>query len=170
MVGQELQPQVAVFGLELGDIFRRQHAERGKRHIQQVAVLVLAVFQATFQCSGFLLHMEGLIIQVNIPAVRKAESQRVLIVLAKIHQSVHFLGGHVAGVQGGPGGILHLGTSGADPVIRPDAAQHFGGDLCPAAPRGNHELDPGFLHGAQGIDVFFGHARLPMGAQGAVNI
>lgn len=66
MVGQELQPQVAVFGLEFGDIFRRQHAERGKRHIQQVAVLVLAVFQATFQCSGFLLHMEGLIIQVNM--------------------------------------------------------------------------------------------------------
>ena len=90
-----MQRQVAVFGLELGDIFRRQHAERGKRHIQKVAVLVLAVFQATFQCSGFLLHMEGLIIQVNIPAVRKAESQRVRIVLAKIHQSVHFLGGHV---------------------------------------------------------------------------
>ena len=79
-------------------------------------------------------------------------------------------GGSAGGHNGLKNSILHLGTGGADPVIRPDAAQHFGGDLCPAAPRGNHELDPGFLHGAQGIDVFFGHARLPMGAQGAVNI
>ena len=86
----------------------------------------------------------SLIIQVNIPAVRKAESQRVLIVLAKIHQSVHFLGGHVAGVQGGPGGILHLGTGGADPVIRPMPRSILAGISARQRPVAITSLTPAF--------------------------
>ncbi len=72
MVGQELQPQVSrnlAWNLAISSAASMPNA---KTAYQQVAVLVLAVFQATFQCSGFLLHMEGLIIPgKNIPAVQK---------------------------------------------------------------------------------------------------
>ena len=114
------------------------------------------------------LHSFGL--YIYIIAVIKGKCQRIFIVFAPVHQSVHFFGGHGVGIQALPQPGFHLRTVGTDKIIRLHTAQQLRGQRPAAAPRGHSQLYACRLHGVQGIGHRAGDSLLPGRANRAVKI
>ena len=150
----EVKAEVAVLFVEPLQRPLGEEAERRVGHIDEVAVLVFAVH--TVQPDAVHLGVaaaERLILAVSIVCVPEIELQRVVVILAKIHQRVHLLVGH--GMLGDDGAVsVHdAGTVAGDGVVEPDAAQlAFPVDGRPRPAGAQHELSPGGLKLLHGLD------------------
>ena len=133
-------------------------------------VLILAVHDVQRQIFLPLAAGELLIAEVGVVRVVVGKVQRQVVILKKIHQRVHFLGGQA--VQGQVCALVvhQLRTARADPVVGPDAAQQALAHADAPAARGNRDLDAGLLHGADGLGVFLRHTLTAAGPQRAVYI
>ena len=131
---------------------RRADHKGGVGHIDQVAVLVLAV-QAG---KAGALHLvvpaaEVLIAAVGVVGVPEVELQKIVVVLAEIHQGVHLLRDEGALVDRRAGAVHHIGPVAGDGVIKADVSQLAGGlDGRPGPPGAEDEFAPGGLHLADG--------------------
>ena len=172
VVGQKAQPQIAVFLLEALHTLGRDLTESIKRHRLQMAILIFAVKHHAGGLAAHTgikaLHSFGL--YIYIIAVIKGKCQRIFIVFAPVHQSVHFFGGHGVGIQALSQPGFHLRAVGTDKIIRLHTAQQLGGQRPAAAPRGHSQLYACRLHGVQGIGHRAGDPFLPGGANRAVKI
>ena len=103
----------------------RRYGSKGRvGHIDEVPVLVLAVHAGQAAAAHLCVVVaQGLVLTVHIAGIPEIELQRVVVILAEIHQRVHFLVGEGVFRHHSALGIGHTGTVAGNDVIRPDAAQ-----------------------------------------------
>ena len=87
---EKLQAEIAVLFLELRGLFPGQEAEAAEGHLHQMVILVLAVHDVVVQILGLFPAVELGKIDVGIVGVVEGEPQGQLVILEKVHESVHF--------------------------------------------------------------------------------
>ena len=93
-------------------------------HIDQVAVLIFAVHTVQPDAVHLLIApVQIFILAVGVAGIPEIELQRIVIILAEIHQRVHFLSGERVLGHDAALAVHHAGTVAGDGIIEPDAAQ-----------------------------------------------
>ena len=87
---EKLQAEIAVFFLELRGLFPGQEAEAAEGHLHQMVILVLAVHDVVVQVLGLFPAVELGKIDVGVVGIVEGEPQGQLVILEKVHESVHF--------------------------------------------------------------------------------
>ena len=148
--------------VEMGQLLRRHDHEGRMGHIDEVAVLILPVEagQAAFR-HGIVKSLQGVVLAVGIIGVPVVELERVVIVLAEIHESVHFLVGQRVLGHDGAVFVHDTGPVAGDGIIEPDAAQLLLMDDAVAAPGAEHESAARRLKLFHGLDHRRAGLRFP---------
>ena len=164
-----MQAKVAVFFVEALHLLRRHGGKGGVGHIHQMPVLILAVHAVQpGAVHPLIAGVQILVLAVGVIGIPEVELQRVVIILAKIHQHIHLLAGkrmlgyHVALP------VHHAGTVAGNGVVVSDAAQLvFVPDARVGAAGAEHEFTPGSLqlfyrlyHRRAGLCFSKGHQRV----------
>ena len=164
-----MQAKVAVFFVEALHFLRRHGGKGGVGHIHQMPVLILAVH--TVQ-PGAVHHLitgvQILVLAVGVIGIPEVELQRVVIILAKIHQHIHLLAGKRMLGYYVALSVHHAGAVASNGVVVPDAAQlAFVPDAGVGAAGAEHKLSPGSLqlfyrlyHRRAGLCFSKGHQRI----------
>ena len=152
-------------------MFRRHRGKRRMRHVDEVPVLVLAVHAGQAAAAHLcVIVAQGLVLAVHIACIPEIELQRVVVILAEIHQRVHFLVGEGVFRHHGALGIGHTGTVAGNDVIRPDAAQLLPVHARIGAAGAQRKFHPGGLQFFHGLYHRRAGLRLPKGHQCIVKI
>ena len=142
------------------------------KHINEVAVLIFAV--DALQPRGVHVVVAGLeviVLAVGVVAVLEIELQRIVIILAEIHQRVHLLVGQGVLRNDAALPVQHAGTVAGDGVIKPDAAQlALAVHGRPGPPRAEDELAARRLHLLDGLDHRRAGKVFPKGDKGIIVI
>ena len=117
--------------------------------VLQMAVLVLAVKQAHAAVLGLVAGEAFGVADIDIVAVRKLETQRVVVIFKEIDEGVHFFGREAVGGQQAAVFAEHFGPGRTEPGVRPQAAEHAARHADAAAPGGHNDAHPRALHGLQ---------------------
>ena len=89
-------------------------------------VLVLAVLGVVAVAGHLLVAVpHPLIFHIDIVAVLVAEGQRIVVVLAEVHQSIHILGREPVLQHRLALAVQHPGAVGIDAVVGPQTSQHL---------------------------------------------
>jgi len=101
-----------------------QVSKGGVGHIDEVAVLILTVHAVqSGAVHHFVSRVKILILAVGVAGIPEIELQRIVVILAEIHQCVHFLVSERMLCHDGAGLVHHAGTVAGNGVVEPDAAQ-----------------------------------------------
>ena len=103
----------------------RRHCRKGRvGHIDQVAVLIFAIHAVQPDAVHLpVAPVQIFILAVGVTGIPEIELQRIVIILAEIHQRIHFLGGERVLCHDAALAVHHAGTVAGDGVVEPDAAQ-----------------------------------------------
>ena len=152
-------------------MFRRHRGKRRMRHVDEVPVLVLAVHAGQAAAAHLCVVVaQGLVLTVHIAGIPEIELQRVVVILAEIHQRVHFLVGEGMFRHHGALGIGHAGSVAGNDVIRPDAAQLLPVHARIGAAGAQRKFHPGGLQFFHGLYHRRAGLRLPEGHQRIIKI
>ena len=152
-------------------MFRRYGSKGRVGHIDEVPVLVLAVHAGQAAAAHLCVVVaQGLVLTVHIAGIPEIELQRVVVILAEIHQRVHFLVGEGVFRHHGALGIGHTGTVAGNDVIRPDAAQLLPVHARIGAAGAQRKFHPGGLQLFHGLYHRRAGPRLPEGHQRIIKI
>ena len=164
-----MQAKVAVFFVEALHFLRRHGGKGGVGHIQKMPVLILAVHAVQ---PGAVHHLiagvQILVLAVGVIGIPEVELQRVVIILAEIHQHIHLLAGKRMLGYYVALPVHHAGAVAGNGVVVPDSAQLvFVPDTRVGAAGAEHELAPGSLqlfyrlyHRRAGLCFPKGHQRV----------
>ena len=148
-----------------------QAGKGGMGHIDEMAVLILAVLAGQAAAAQLGVEIpEALVFAVGIVAIPEIELQRVVVILAEIHQCVHFLIGHRVLGDDRTVPVHHAGSVVGDGVVEPDAAQLLLVDRAVAAAGAQHKFAACGLHLFHGLDHRRAGAGLTKGNKGIVEI
>ena len=140
-------------------------------HIDEMAVLILAVLAGQAAAAQLGVELpEALVFAVGIVSVPEIELQRVVVILAEIHQCIHFLIGHRVLGDDCTVPVHHAGSVVGDGVVEPDAAQLLLVDHAVAAAGTQHKFAACGLHLFHGLDHRRAGAGLTKGNKGIVEI
>ena len=167
---EKLQAEIAVLFLELRGLFLGQEAEAAEGHLHQMVILVLAVHDVVVQVLGLFPAVKLGKINVGVVGIVEGEPQGQLVILEKVHESVHFFSSQAVEGQVIAFGVHQLGAARTDPVIGLEVPQQALAHAGAAAAGGDGDFDARFLHGAHGGGVLLGDLLAAAGAQRAVNI
>ena len=163
---------MAVLFVEFFQRGRGQHGKGGVGHINEVAVLIFAV--DALQPRGVHVVVAGLeviVLAVGVVGVLEIKLQRVVVILAEIHQRVHLLVGQGVLRNDAALPVQHAGTVAGDGVIKPDAAQlALAVHGRPGPPRAEDELAARRLHLLDGLDHRLAGKVFPKGDKGIIVI
>ena len=135
-----------------------------------MVILVLAVHDVVVQVLGLFPAVELGKIDVGVVGIVEGEPQGQLIILKKVHESVHFFSSQAVEGQVIAFGVHQLGAARTDPVIGLEVPQQALAHAGAAAAGGDGDFDARFLHGAHGGGVLLGDLLAAAGTQRAVNI
>ena len=141
------------------------------RHVDEVPVLVLAVHAGQAAAAHLCVVVaQGLVLTVHIAGIPEIELQWVVVILAEIHQRVHFLVGEGVFRHHSALAVGHTGTVAGNDVIRPDAAQLLPVHARIGAAGAQRKFHPGGLQLFHGFHHRRAGLRLPKGHQCIVKI
>ena len=148
-----------------------QAGKGGMGHIDEMAVLILAVLAGQAAAAQLGVEIpEALVFAVGIVSIPEIELQGVVVILAEIHQCVHFLIGHRVLGDDRAVPVHHAGPVVGDGVVEPDAAQLLLIDCAVAAACAQHKFSACSLHLFHGLDHRRAGAGLTKGNKGIVEI